>query len=177
MTVARPDDRCVRGAEQGEMVDGVGEISLADVAEHATEQDQVGRNSAPICVGDGGIADDRLNAMKARYLRGLPGKRDVALVKLHEPSDEIIAAGMVGERSDQVMALTGTNPDRSNCTRRGIVEHRANLRLYDREPAAECGIGVRVVSMPRPPVHVARETTTRRDRPSKVMPLLPEALP
>src|SRR5437899_8415033 len=67
------------------------------------------------------------------------------------------------------MALTRTNPDRSNCTRRGMVEHRANLRLHDREPAAECGIGVRVVSMPRSPVHVARETTTRRDRPSKVI--------
>lgn len=101
--------------------------------------------------------------MKARYLGGLPGNRDVVLVKLYEPSDEIIAAGVVDERSDQVKALAGTNPDRSNWTRRGTVEYRANLRLYNREPAAECGFGVRVVLMPRLPVHLARETTTRRD--------------
>jgi hypothetical protein len=140
MTVARPDDRGVRSAELREMVDRVGDVDLADVAEHATEQDQVGRDGAPVCVGDGGIAEDRLDAMKARCLRGLPRKQHVALVQLQEPSCDILAAGMVGQCSDQVVGLAGADPDRSNRIERRAIEHGANLRLNDHQPAAKGGV-------------------------------------
>lgn len=79
-------------------------------------------------------------------MRSVPDKGDVVFIKLYEPSDEIVAAGVVGKRPDQIVALAGAHCNRSDRTGLSMGEHCANLCLDNRQAAAESGVRVRIKS-------------------------------
>lgn len=94
-------------------------------------------------------------AIKARCLCGIARKRDVMVIQIDEPSAHVLTPGMLGERTDQVVSLSATDRYGANRTGRRAIQCGADLCLHDRQPASESRVRVRVVFMPRLPVHDA----------------------
>ena len=120
-------------------------IPVADIAEHAADENEVGRESA--CVG----ADERRIAVHDLDLvcdtgggGARPGECNQCRIELHQARPHVGATPMVGHDIDHVPPLSGADAhdaDRPGC---GVIEHLTHTLLHKAESHRESGVGVLV---------------------------------
>jgi hypothetical protein len=145
-------------AQLGAEADHAPHVVVGQVAEDPAHQHQVGRDQAGVLVGQRGIGGHHLDPRQARGLGGLARHGRAARVELDQAGHHVGAAGMAGQRADQVAALARAQADRVQRARRRCVQRHPDLVLDRRQALGERGAGLVVAAVPGLPVPLGHTT-------------------
>ena len=150
--MARPDHGRAGRAEHRQRAQRPLDVRVADVAENAAHENEVGRDRAGVAGGRARVTDVHLQIVQAERV-GMGTRATCEFrVELDEQAADVAPLAFI-ERTEQVARFSGTHAH--NPQRRPIecVEHRADAALNDREPAAEGRIRV-VLGVPFLPIQL-----------------------
>ncbi len=141
------------------MVEDAFDVGVADVAEEAADQDQVGGGEFGVLVRRRGVPGDDFDAGEVRGAGRADRLGHVPFVQLDQAGTDFTAAGVVGQDADQVAALARAEAERGEGARRGGVEGGADPFLDEGQAPTQVGVGGVVGVVPLVPVH-ARNLVT-----------------
>jgi hypothetical protein len=104
-TRAGPDDGRVRRAQLRQLVNGTADVAVADVAEHAAHEHQVGGHRAQVGVSAASVPTHHLNAGEAGVARCPLRDGHVAGVELNQTRTHRHTLGRASQRLDKVPPL------------------------------------------------------------------------
>jgi len=149
---AGPYHRAAPGAQLGAEAHRALDVRVGHVAEHAADYDQIGGRQPGVGVGQRRVAGHHLDPGQAGRLRRLPRGGGVARIEFDQPGPHVAAAGVAGQRADQVAALARAHADGAQRARLSLVQRDADLILHRRLAAGQRTAGVVVVVVPGVPV-------------------------
>ncbi len=175
-----PHDRSPGCTERRQPRYGRPNIPVTDIAEHAADENEIGRECTGVGADEGRVAVHDLDLVCDTGGGGTrPGEGNQRRIEFHQPRPHVGATPMGGHDVDHVPPLSGADAhdaDRPGC---GVIEHLAHALLHETESHGESGIGVLVALMPPHPVCVGRPdpfaVTIRGRRPAAAAAATPAA--
>ena len=111
--MARPDDDSAFGAQLRHRSNGRLDISVGEVSEHTTNEDEIGRDSTDKGIGARGIADDHLDAGKTSPSCTLASYRCEIRINFNQSGFDTLGARMARKHTEKVEALPGAQAEHS----------------------------------------------------------------
>jgi hypothetical protein len=153
-TVPGPDDGGPGCAQRRQQPDRPTNVGISDVPEHAADQDDVGRHRAQVGRCRRRVPFDDLQVTKPGRIASGSSLSDELRVTFHKTCEDVAAARVIGEHSDDVAALAGAHAENANGTFPRVVERATEARLHYCQAPAQRGIWILVCRVPPDPVSI-----------------------
>ena len=136
------------------MVDCALDVFVADVAEDAARQQDVGWRHAGVAVGHRRVGAAHAHAVESRRAGARARRLRQRVVQLDEHRRDVLASRVLRQRADHVAPLSGAHAGDADRPRlRGaLIQRRADMRLHDAQPLRQARVGIVVRGVPLLPV-------------------------